>query len=78
MERTSRPEPGSPAPGLAELVSDDDLSEEYIIPSVFNRDVADSVAAAVAAEAKRQGAAEADGGAIGYAAEDAGKLRAGR
>ena len=66
------------ARGIAAIVKDDELREEYIIPSVFNRDVADSVAAAVAAEAKRQGAAEADGGAIGYAAEDAGKLRAGR
>ena len=45
---------------------------------MFNRDVADSVAAAVADEAKRQGAAEAAEGAIGYAAEDADKLRAGR
>jgi len=45
---------------------------------VFNRDVTDSVAAAVAAEAKRQGAAVAGEGEIGYAAGDADKLRAGR
>jgi malate dehydrogenase (oxaloacetate-decarboxylating) len=66
------------ARGIAAIVPEEDLREEYIIPSVFNRDVADSVAAAVAAMAKRQGTAEADGGAIGYAAEDADKLRAGR
>ena len=28
------------ARGIAEVVSEDDLSEDYIIPSVFNRDVA--------------------------------------
>ena len=48
------------ARGIAAIVAESELREEYIIPSVFNRDVADSVAAAVAAEAKRQGAAEAD------------------
>jgi malate dehydrogenase (oxaloacetate-decarboxylating) len=66
------------ARGIAAIVADAELREEYIIPSVFNRDVADSVAAAVAAEAKAQGAAEAGDGEIGYAAEDAEKLRAGR
>ena len=66
------------ARGIAAIVADDELREDYIIPSVFNRDVADSVAAAVAAEAKRQGAADGGEGAIGYAAEDAEKLRAGR
>jgi malate dehydrogenase (oxaloacetate-decarboxylating) len=66
------------ARGIAAIVPESELREEYIIPSVFNRDVADSVAAAVADEAKRQGTASAAAGAIGYAAEDAGKLRAGR
>jgi malate dehydrogenase (oxaloacetate-decarboxylating) len=66
------------ARGIAAIVAESELREEYIIPSVFNRDVADSVAAAVAAEAKRQGAAVAGEGAIGYAPEDAEKLRAGR
>ena len=65
------------ARGIAAIV-EGDLSEDYIIPSVFNRDVADSVAAAVADEAKRQGAANARSGEIGYAAEDAENLRAGR
>jgi malate dehydrogenase (oxaloacetate-decarboxylating) len=66
------------ARGIAAIVAESELREEYIVPSVFNRDVADSVAAAVAAEAKRQGAAAAGEGAIGYAPEDAEKLRAGR
>jgi malate dehydrogenase (oxaloacetate-decarboxylating) len=45
------------ARGIAEVVTDDDLAEDYIIPSVFNRDVADSVARAVVEEAKAAGLA---------------------
>jgi malate dehydrogenase (oxaloacetate-decarboxylating) len=45
------------AKGIAEVVAEDDLSEDYIIPSVFNRDVAPAVAAAVVEEAKRDGVA---------------------
>jgi malate dehydrogenase (oxaloacetate-decarboxylating) len=45
------------AKGIAEVVADDDLSEDYIVPSVFNRDVAPKVAAAVVEEAKREGIA---------------------
>jgi malate dehydrogenase (oxaloacetate-decarboxylating) len=45
------------ANGIAEVVTDEDLSEDYIIPSVFNRDVAPAVAAAVVEEAKRAGIA---------------------
>jgi len=45
------------AKGIAEVVSEDDLSEDYVIPSVFNRDVAPAVAAAVVEEAKREGLA---------------------
>src|ERR687894_3321967 len=41
------------AHGIAETVTEDDLSEDYIIPSVFNRDVAPQVAKAVVEEAKR-------------------------
>ena len=48
------------ARGIAGVVSDDDLSEDYIIPSVFDRDVAPKVAEAVVAEAKRSGAARFD------------------
>src|ERR1700742_1497345 len=45
------------AKGIAETVADDDLAEDYIIPSVFNREVAPKVAAAVIEEAKRDGIA---------------------
>jgi malate dehydrogenase (oxaloacetate-decarboxylating) len=45
------------ARGIAEVVTGDDLSEDYIIPSVFNRDVAPAVAQAVVEEAKRDGIA---------------------
>jgi malate dehydrogenase (oxaloacetate-decarboxylating) len=45
------------AQGIAEVVSDDDLSEDYVIPSVFNRDVAPAVAEAVVQEAKNEGLA---------------------
>jgi malate dehydrogenase (oxaloacetate-decarboxylating) len=45
------------AHGIAETVTDDDLSEDYIIPSVFNRDVAPAVAQAVVEEARRAGIA---------------------
>ncbi|MBK5110870.1 MAG: NAD-dependent malic enzyme [Thermoleophilia bacterium] len=43
------------ARGIAAVVSDEDLSEDYIIPSVFDRDVAPRVAEAVVREAKRAG-----------------------
>jgi malate dehydrogenase (oxaloacetate-decarboxylating) len=43
------------ARGIADVVSEDDLSEDYIIPSVFDRDVAPRVAAAVVREAQRSG-----------------------
>jgi len=45
------------ARGIAEVVGEDDLSEDYIIPSVFDREVAPKVAAAVVEEAKREGIA---------------------
>jgi len=53
------------ARAIAEIVSDDELREDYIIPSVFNRDVAPAVAAAVAAEARASGTAEA-GAELGF------------
>ena len=40
------------AQGIAAVVTDDDLDEDYIIPSVFNRDVAPAVAEAVVEEAQ--------------------------
>jgi malate dehydrogenase (oxaloacetate-decarboxylating) len=66
------------ARGIAAIVGDGELREEYIVPSVFNRDVADSVAAAVADQAKRQGAAEADENERGYAHDDTERLRSTR
>jgi malate dehydrogenase (oxaloacetate-decarboxylating) len=45
------------AKGIAEVVTDEDLSEDYIIPSVFNRDVAPAVAKAVIEEAQSAGIA---------------------
>jgi malic enzyme len=45
------------AKGIAEVVTDDDLAEDYVIPSVFNRDVSPTVARAVVEEAKAEGLA---------------------
>jgi malate dehydrogenase (oxaloacetate-decarboxylating) len=45
------------AQAIAEVVAEDDLSENYIIPSVFDRDVAPAVAKAVVEEARRDGIA---------------------
>jgi malate dehydrogenase (oxaloacetate-decarboxylating) len=50
---------------IAAIVAEDELREDYIIPSVFNRDVAPAVASAVASEARRGGTAEA-GAELGY------------
>jgi malate dehydrogenase (oxaloacetate-decarboxylating) len=49
------------ARGIASVVSDAELSEDYIVPSVFNRDVSLAVATAVANEAERSGIARASG-----------------
>ena len=43
------------AHALADVISSEELSPDYIIPSVFNRRVARQVAAAVAREARRTG-----------------------
>ena len=53
------------ARAIAEIVTDEELREDYIIPSVFNRDVAPAVAAAVAAEARASGRAAA-GAEVGF------------
>jgi malate dehydrogenase (oxaloacetate-decarboxylating) len=45
------------ARGIAEVVTDADLAPDYIIPSVFNRDVAPTVAKAVVEEARNEGLA---------------------
>ncbi len=49
------------ARAIAGIVTDAELREEYIIPSVFNRDVADAVAAAE--QALDEQGADAPGGA---------------
>jgi malate dehydrogenase (oxaloacetate-decarboxylating) len=54
------------ARGIASIVADSELREDYVIPSVFNRDVGDAVAQAVAGQAKAQGAAEVTGSEVGY------------
>jgi len=48
------------ARGVAGVVGDDELDEDYIIPSVFNRDVASAVASAVAEVAARDAEAVPD------------------
>ncbi|MEJ7893409.1 MAG: NAD-dependent malic enzyme [Solirubrobacteraceae bacterium] len=48
------------AQGIAAIVADSELREDYIIPSVFNRDVAPAVAEAVAREARSGGHANAE------------------
>ncbi len=58
------------AQAIAGIVPEEELREDYIIPSVFNRDVAPAVAAAVADEARASGTALA-GQEVGYAHGDA-------
>jgi malate dehydrogenase (oxaloacetate-decarboxylating) len=53
------------ARAIAEIVGDAELRDDYIIPSVFNREVAPAVAGAVAAEARATGTAEA-GAELGF------------
>jgi malate dehydrogenase (oxaloacetate-decarboxylating) len=48
------------AHSIAEVIADDELNEDYIVPSVFDRRVAEAVADAVADEAKRAGVARGD------------------
>jgi malate dehydrogenase (oxaloacetate-decarboxylating) len=57
------------AHAIAAIVGEDELREDYIIPSVFNRDVAPAVAAAVAEQARVAGIALA-GKAVGFAQGD--------
>ena len=45
------------AKAIANCIADDELSEEYIVPSVFNKQVVRHVARAVEAAARRSGAA---------------------
>jgi malate dehydrogenase (oxaloacetate-decarboxylating) len=57
------------ARAIADIVSVDELREDYIIPSVFNREVVGAVAAAVAEEARDSGTAEV-GAEMGFAATE--------
>jgi malate dehydrogenase (oxaloacetate-decarboxylating) len=57
------------ARAIADIVSSDELREDYIIPSVFNREVVGAVAAAVAEEARDSGQADA-GLEMGFAATE--------
>jgi malate dehydrogenase (oxaloacetate-decarboxylating) len=57
------------ARAIAAIVDDSELREDYIIPSVFNRDVAPAVAAAVADQARAAGTALA-GQEMGFAQGD--------
>ena len=54
------------AHAIAAIVDESDLREDYIIPSVFNREVAPAVAAAVAEQARAAGTALA-GQEVGFA-----------
>jgi malate dehydrogenase (oxaloacetate-decarboxylating) len=54
------------AHAIAEIVEESELREDYIIPSVFNRDVAPAVASAVAEQARAAGTALA-GQEVGFA-----------
>jgi malate dehydrogenase (oxaloacetate-decarboxylating) len=57
------------ARAIADIVPGDELREDYIIPSVFNREVVGAVAAAVADEARESGTAGA-GLEMGFGATD--------
>jgi malate dehydrogenase (oxaloacetate-decarboxylating) len=57
------------ARAIAAIVAEEELRDDYIIPSVFNRDVAPAVAAAVAEQARASGDAHA-GQEVGYAQGD--------
>jgi len=63
------------ARAIAKIVQDVELREDYIIPSVFNRDVAPAVAEAVAEEARSTGMAATDENTIGFAAIDEQRIR---
>jgi malate dehydrogenase (oxaloacetate-decarboxylating) len=58
------------ARAIADIVSGDELREDYIIPSVFNREVVGAVASAVADEARESGKAGAGGSEMGFAATE--------
>ncbi len=55
------------ARAIADIVPSDELRADYIIPSVFNREVVGAVAAAVADEAREEGTAGVAGDELGFA-----------
>src|SRR4051812_9604863 len=63
------------AHAVANIIPDAELREDYVIPSVFNREVAPAVAAAVAGEARASGVAQADEEALGFAPADESRVR---
>jgi malate dehydrogenase (oxaloacetate-decarboxylating) len=65
------------ARAIADIVTVDELREDYIIPSVFNREVVGAVASAVAEEARESGTAEA-GNEMGFASTEEMRLLPGR
>jgi malate dehydrogenase (oxaloacetate-decarboxylating) len=65
------------ARAIASIVSDDELREDYIIPSVFNREVVAAVASAVADSARESGLAEA-GAEMGFGSTEEMRILPGR
>ncbi len=66
------------ARAIADIVTADELREDYIIPSVFNREVVGAVASAVAEEARESGTAEAEGAEVGFAQTEEFRIVPGR
>ncbi|MBB4663988.1 malate dehydrogenase (oxaloacetate-decarboxylating) [Conexibacter arvalis] len=58
------------AQAIADIVPEEELREDYIVPSVFNRDVAPAVAEAVKRAARADGEAAVAGTEVGYAPTD--------
>jgi malate dehydrogenase (oxaloacetate-decarboxylating) len=65
------------ARAIADIVSSDELREDYIVPSVFNREVVGAVAAAVAEEARASGTGETDAK-MGFASTEELRILPGR
>ncbi|HUO74041.1 MAG TPA: NAD-dependent malic enzyme [Solirubrobacteraceae bacterium] len=67
------------AAAIASIVTDEELREDYVVPSVFNRDVGRAVAAAVASAARDSGLAGHEPGAhIGFPTTEEMRIVSGR
>jgi malate dehydrogenase (oxaloacetate-decarboxylating) len=66
--RITEPMKMAAARAIADIIASDELREDYIVPSVFNREVAPAVAAAVAEETRAS--AEAPRHELGFAAPE--------